>query len=254
MLALLSPAKSLSFITKIPEIKSSIPVFLPQSQILIDKLKKLSILEIERLMKISPKLAKLNWQRFQEFSLPFDSQNAKPALFFFDGDVYKSMEITNYNKQDLDFANQHLHILSGLYGIIKPFDLIQPYRLEMGVNLKSILGQNLYQFWQNKLTDFLNYELKKQQEKIIINLASKEYFSVINKDNIDGKIINIVFKERIGNSYKIIGTFAKKARGLMADFMIKNKIKDSSNFKNFKINGYIFNHEFSSVNEFCFCR
>ena len=196
-------------------------------------------------MKISPKLAELNWQRFQEFNPNFNSQNSKPALFLFDGDVYRSMNINKYNKAELDFAQNHLRILSGLYGILKPLDLIQAYRLEMGTNSKEILGKNLPQFWQEKIANFLNHELPKQQDKTIINLASEEYFAAINQSKINGKIINITFKEKKGNSYKVIGLFAKKARGLMADFIIKNKLEEAEEIKEFTSEKYCFKPEFS---------
>jgi len=249
MLIILSPAKSLNFLAKIPLIKSTIPTFLPDSKKLVDDLKKLSIKDLEKLMSISSKLAELNLQRFQDFSLPFNETNSKPALFLFDGDVYKSMKIADYKKADLEFAQDHLRILSGLYGVLKPLDLIQPYRLEMGVNIKTILGKNLPQFWQKKIADFLNNELQNQQEKTIINLASEEYFSAVDESKIDGKIINIVFKEKKVQgdkiSYKTIGLFAKKARGLMAEFVIKNRIEKAEDLRNFKAENYSFKKEFS---------
>jgi cytoplasmic iron level regulating protein YaaA (DUF328/UPF0246 family) len=245
MLIILSPAKSLNFEAKIPKTETTIPKFLSESKILVDKLKKLSCGDVAKLMKISPKLAQLNWQRFQNFNPNFNSQNSKPALFLFDGDVYKSMNIGKYNKADLDFAQNHLHILSGLYGILKPLDLMQPYRLEMGTNLKEILGKNLPQFWQEKIADFLNSEIQKQQDKTIINLASEEYFAAIDENKINAKIINIIFKEKQGSSYKTIGIFAKKSRGLMADFIIKNKIKKTEEIKNFTVEKYQFKPEFS---------
>ncbi len=249
MLILLSPAKSLNFSATIPPIKSTIPTFLPDSKKLVDDLKKLSIKDLEKLMSISSNLAELNLQRFQDFSLPFNEINSKPALFLFDGDVYKSMKIADYKKTDLEFAQDHLRILSGLYGVLKPLDLMQAYRLEMGVNIKTILGKNLPQFWRKKIAEFLNNELQNQQEKTIINLASEEYFSAIDESKIDGKIINIVFKEKKAQgdkiSYKNIGLFAKKARGLMADFVIKNRIEKSEDLRNFKAENYSFKKEFS---------
>jgi cytoplasmic iron level regulating protein YaaA (DUF328/UPF0246 family) len=254
MLVLLSPAKSLNFQTPSTPIKTNIPVFLPDSRKLITALKKLSVQDLEKLMKISPKLAELNWQRFQDFSLPFNEKNSKPALFLFDGDVYQAMEISRYNKKDLDFAQNHLRILSGLYGILKPLDLMQAYRLEMGTKTKAILGTNLPQFWQEKITDSLNTELKNQKEKIIINLASEEYSAAVYDKKIIGKIINIIFKEQKGKDYKTIGLFAKKARGLMADFIIKNKIEKVEDLKDFKIENYSFRKEFSDQSNWHFYR
>ncbi len=254
MLILLSPAKSLNFLSTIPPIKSTVPDFLQDSKKLVDLLKKLPSQDLEKLMAISPKLAELNWQRFRDFSLPFNEKNAKPALFLFDGDVYKSMAISQYNKQDLDFAQNHLRILSGLYGVLRPLDLIQAYRLEMGTAIQKILGKNLPQFWQKKIADFLNQELEKQKEKTIINLASEEYFASVDAAKIDGKVINIIFKEKKGNDYKTIGLFAKKARGLMADFVIKNKIEKSVDLRDFVAENYQFKKEFSDQSNWHFYR
>jgi cytoplasmic iron level regulating protein YaaA (DUF328/UPF0246 family) len=245
MLILLSPAKSLNLEAKIPAITTTIPKFLNESKVLVNKLKKLSCQEVGQLMKISPKLAELNWQRFQDFNPPFNSQNSKPALFLFDGDVYQAMNINKYTKPDLDFTQNHLRILSGLYGVLKPLDLIQAYRLEMGTNTKEILNKNLPQFWQEKITDLLNSEIQKQQDKTIINLASEEYFAAIDQNKINTKIINIIFKEKQRDTYKTIGLFAKKARGLMADFIIKNKLEKAEEIKQFAIAKYQFRAEFS---------
>lgn len=246
MLILLSPAKSLNFLAPTLPIKATTPAFLQDSKKLVDNLKKLSGKELENLMSISSKLAELNHQRFQNFSLPFNQANSQPALFLFDGDVYQAMQIAQYNQKDLDFAQDHLRILSGLYGALKPLDLMMPYRLEMGTNMKEILGQNLPQFWQEKIADFLNQELKNQKEKTIINLASEEYFAAINPKKIDGKIINIIFKEGRNGAYKTVGLFAKKARGLMADFIIKNKLENKEDLKDFEVANYSFREEFSN--------
>jgi hypothetical protein len=254
MLTILSPAKSLNFDAQISNIKITIPIFLDQSKILVDKLKKLSEKDLEKLMAISPKLAELNWQRFQDFKLPFSEKNSKPALFLFDGDVYGAMQISSYNKQDLEFAQNHLRILSGLYGVLKPLDLMQAYRLEMSTNTKKLIGENLPQFWQEKLVNFFNNELEKQKEKTIINLASEEYFAAINSKKINGKIINIVFKENKNGTFKTIGLMAKKARGLMADFIIKNKIEKSNDLKDFRIENYQFKKEFSDQSNWHFYR
>ncbi len=254
MLTLLSPAKSLNFDVAIPPIKTTIPAFLQDSEKLVEVFKKLSIQDLEKLMSISSKLAELNWQRFKDFSLPFNATNSKPALFLFDGDVYRAMAIAGYDMKDLEFAQNHLRILSGLYGVLKPLDLMQAYRLEMGTNSKAILGQNLPQFWQEKIADFLNNELEHQQEKAIINLASEEYFAAVDSKKIKGKIINIIFKENKNGTYKTIGLFAKKARGLMADFIIKNKIEEVAEIKNFTVNGYQFKKEFSDQSNLSFYR
>jgi len=254
MLILLSPSKSLNLETKIVSKTHSIPIFLKDSQILINELKKFSALDLAKLMKISDRLAELNFKRYDTFKTPFTMQNSKPAIFIFDGDVYDGIDVENYSKKDLNFAQNHLRILSGLYGILKPLDLIQPYRLEMGINLKNLRGKNLYQFWITKITDLLNEELEKFSEKVILNLASEEYFSAVNSDKIKGQIINIIFKEKKGDDYKIIGIFAKKARGLMADYIIKNKIQKAEQVKKFNCSNYKFKKEFSDKNNWCFCR
>lgn len=254
MLFLLSPAKSLNFDVDVNSLKSTIPSFLSDSQNLITILKKMSVADIAQLMKISDKLARLNHQRFQEFSTPFTAKNSKPALFVFDGDVYGEMDIKNYTKQELDFAQGHLRILSGLYGVLCPLDLMQAYRLEMGAILENARGKNLYEFWQEKITNYLNEELAKSEDEILLNLASEEYFGAVDSKKIKGRIINIIFKERKNDSYKIIGIFAKKARGLMANFIIKNKIEVAEELKQFKVSGYKFHPKFSDENNWCFCR
>lgn len=254
MLILLSPSKSLNLETKIISKTHSIPAFLKDSQILINELKKFSAQDLAKLMKISDKLAELNFERYVNFKTPFTIQNSKPAIFTFDGDVYEGIDAENYSEKNLTFAQNHLRILSCLYGILKPLDLIQPYRLEMGTNLKNPKGKNLYQFWQEKITDFLNKELENFSEKIILNLASEEYFSAVDDSKIKGQIINIIFKEKKGNDYKVIGIFAKKARGLMADHIIKNKIQKAEEIKKFNHSGYKFNPGFSDKNNWWFCR
>lgn len=254
MLFLLSPAKSLNFDIEVKGFDPTLPRFLADSKILITILKKFSAKDLSQLMKISDKLASLNYQRFQDFSTPFNTKNSKPALFVFDGDVYEGIDVKNYKKAELDFAQQHLRILSGLYGILLPLDLMQAYRLEMGTSLKNPNGKNLYEFWQEKITAYLNEELAKHQEKTILNLASEEYFNAVDTKKIKGKIINIIFKEKKGKDYKIIGLFAKKARGLMADFIIKNKIQKPEEIKKFKLQSYKFHQEFSDENNWCFCR
>lgn len=254
MIFLLSPAKSLNFEAKCNIENFTIPHFLPDSKILLSDLKKLSPQQISQLMKISDKLARLNYQRFQDFKTPFTDKNSKPAIFIFDGDVYDAIDVQNYSQKDLDFAQTHLRILSGLYGILRPLDLMQPYRLEMSTPLKNKKGKNLYEFWQEKITQNLNDQLAAQDEKIILNLASQEYFDAVNTSAIKGKILNIIFKEKKGDDYKIIGLHAKKARGEMADFIIKNKIKKTPQIKEFDRNKYKFNQKLSDENNWCFCR
>lgn len=194
-------------------------------------------------MGISTKLAEINHKRFSNFSDKFNFENSKQALLVFNGDVYKPIEIEKFTKEDFDFAQKHLRILSGFYGVLRPLDLIQPYRLEMGT-------KNIYQFWGDKISQFLNNE----DAKHIINLASEEYFSAVNPKIISAKIINIIFKEKKNGTYRIVGINAKKARGLMTNFIIKNKISNPISLKEFAVEGYHFVKELSDENNFVFTR
>ena len=254
MLFVLSPAKSLKFDYNINCNLATIPEFIDDCQILIGQLKKLKTDDLAKLMKLSDKLAELNFQRYQNFNFPFNPANSKQALLVFDGDVYKSIDIRNYNYQDFTFAQRHLRILSGLYGILKPMDLIQAYRLEMGTNFKNSRGKNLYDFWQDKITESINNQLKHHREQVLINLASDEYFKVVKADKIKGQVINIIFKEKKGDKYKVIGLLAKRARGLMANYIVKNRINSSYNVKAFNGGGYEFRSEFSDQNNWHFYR
>ena len=254
MLITISPAKSLNFELKSLPTQPTIPAFTKEIAQLIQHLKKLKSADLEKLMGISPKLAELNFQRFQDFSDQFNQQNSRPALFFFDGDVYKAMDMQNYDAGDLEFAANHLRILSGLYGILRALDLMQPYRLEMGTDTKKIIGKNLPEFWQEKIANFLNEELKNHKEQTIINLASGEYSAAIAEKKVQGKIINIIFKEKKGDKYKTIGILAKKARGLMADWIIKNKIEKSEDVKKFAVQDYKFQPQLSDDNNWHFYR
>jgi cytoplasmic iron level regulating protein YaaA (DUF328/UPF0246 family) len=258
MLIFISAAKSLNLEAKIAVKNYSNLYFVKEVEKLIKELKNLSIADLEKLMSVSNNLAKINYQRFLEFKKTYDLNNSKPALLLFDGDVFKKIAVSKFNQADFDFAEKHLRILSGLYGILKPLNLIQPYRLEMGTEFKNTaiiknLGvKNLYQFWEDKIADYIKAELK--NDKIIINLASEEYFKAINLSKIKAEIINIIFKEKRADGYKIIGTLAKKARGLMVNYIIKNKITDSLKLKNFKEDGYNFNSELSNQNNLVFVK
>ena len=253
MLFILSPAKKLNL-----EVKKTInleffqPELLQHSQELVINLQKLSILELAKLMRVSNKLAKLNFSYYNNFHTPFSLSNASLAIFTFDGDVYKNIDITNFLQKDLIFAQKNMRILSGLYGILRPLDLIQPYRLEMGTKLKNKQGDNLYKFWNNLITDYLNNELRLQNSKQIINLASLEYSKVVNQNCLQGSLVNIIFKNRKFNEYKTIGILAKKARGMMANFIIINQISNIEELKTFNQNGYRFRAELSNQNNLHF--
>lgn len=251
MLLLLSPAKSLNYESPLLNSEFTLPHFTKETQKLANELKKFSIPDLEKLMGISKKLAELNHQRFQNFSLDkFDFKNSKQALLVFDGDVYKPIEVEKFTKKDFEFAQKHLRILSGLYGILRPLDLIQPYRLEMGTNLKIGDAKNLYQFWGDKIAA----EINKEEDECVINLASEEYFSAVNPSKISAKIINVTFKEKKGDAYKIIGINAKKARGLMTNFIIKNQITKPADLKDFDLEKYRFSKEKSDESDFVFIR
>jgi cytoplasmic iron level regulating protein YaaA (DUF328/UPF0246 family) len=260
MLIVISPAKSLDFNSFNNCKNFSFSHFANETKKLIFELQKFSIHDLEKLMKISPKLAQLNFDRFKRFSQKFDQENSRQALMAFDGDVYDGIDKKNYNAVDFEFAQKHLRILSGLYGILRPLDLMQPYRLEMGTDLKKfkisqdLNVKNLYQFWGDKISDYLNEQLKNSGAKHIINLASEEYFSAINPKIILGKVINIFFKEQKGNALKTVGINAKKARGLITNFAIKNKITNPQNLKDFCQENYRFEKSLSGEANLVFIR
>ncbi len=256
MLIVLSPAKSLDYKTDFKVKESSEILFAENVEKLIQELKKITISEIEKMMGVSQNLAELNFVRFQNFAKKFDLKNSRQAILAFDGDVYDGIEKRQYSVKNFHFAQKNLLILSGLYGILRPLDLIQPYRLEMGLNLqKSSLAQNLgiknlYQFWGQKISEFINL----QPHETLINLASEEYFLAVNRQKIRQKIIDISFKETKGGVLKIVGISAKKARGLMANFVIKNELKNPQDLQEFALENYRFSPELSSAENYIFIR
>jgi len=254
MLLVVSPAKKLDFESPLATKKTSQPTLLEQSEILIERCLELSPEQIASLMKLSDKLAGLNAARFGEWSQPFTPDNARQAILAFNGDVYSGLDANSFTDEDFDFAQQHFRILSGLYGLLKPLDLMQAYRLEMGTKLDNIRGSNLYQFWGDIITNELNYALAAQGDKMLINLASNEYFKVVNKKVLNATIITPQFKDWKNGQYKMISFFAKKARGLMARYIIQNQITDSENIKAFDVAGYQFNSELTHGNEWVFTR
>lgn len=238
MIVLLSPAKSLDFESTSPAIQNSTPGFIAQSKILIDVLKRKKTTEISELMDISEKLAELNAQRYQAWSTEFTEQNSKVAILAFNGDVYEGLNAKSLSPEQLNWANQHICILSGLYGVLKPLDLMQPYRLEMGTALKTKNGNNLYQFWDDKISHYLNLQLAKQEQAVVINLASQEYFKSVQLSSLKAKVIECVFQDEKNQQYKIISFFAKRARGLMARFIVENQITQAEKIKSFELEGY----------------
>ena len=254
MLLVVSPAKKLDFESPLATTKISQPVLLEHSEILIERCIKLSPDQIASLMKLSDKLAGLNAARFGEWSLPFTSSNARQAILAFNGDVYSGLDAASFNDADFDFAQKHFRILSGLYGLLKPLDLMQPYRLEMGTKLDTVRGNNLYQFWGDIITNELNKTLVEQGDDFLINLASNEYFKAVNKKLINATIITPQFKDWKNDQYKMISFFAKKARGLMARFIIQNQLTEVEELKNFDVAGYQYNEALTKGNDLVFTR
>ncbi len=246
MLMVVSPAKSLDFETPAQTKKFTEPRFLPDSKRLVSDLQKLKPEEFSDLMNISEALGELNFARYANWQLPFDLNNAKQAIFAFKGDVYIGLEAEQFSSHDLNYAQKHLRILSGLYGILRPLDLMQAYRLEMGSRFRNNDGKSLYDIWGEKLTESLNTELAEQKSKVLINLASKEYFGALKSDQLDAKIISPVFKDYSNGKYKILSFFAKKARGSMAAYIIKNRLDSPAKLKEFDVDGYRYSEEDST--------
>ena len=254
MLIVISPAKTLDFETApITKIHTQAE-FLKESRQLVSQLKKLTPAEVSSLMKISDKLGLLNFLRFNEWKTPFTLNNSKQALLAFKGDVYTGMNAESFSNQDLKFAQKYLRILSGLYGVLKPLDLIQSYRLEMGTHFENKKGKDLYEFWGSKLTDQINQDLKASKSKHLINLASNEYFKSLQVKNINAEIIVPVFKDYKNGQYKIISFYAKKPRGSMSAYIIKNKLKNPEDIKAFNVDGYKFNQSKSNATNYVFLR
>ncbi len=253
MLLLISPAKTLDY-SSIHIKQHSQPRFPQESEQLVGILKDMSVEDLKKLMGVSDKIATLNVERFRDFQYPFTQNNAKQAVFAFRGDVYTGLNADEFDANDLEFAQQHLRILSGLYGILKPLDLMQPYRLEMGTKLKNEDGKNLYEFWHEKITHKLNEDMAETDSKAIINLASNEYFKSVKKKQLNGDLYNINFKEDKNGTFKIVSFFAKKARGMMCNYIIKNKITEPEHLKGFDYDRYVFNPDLSGEKEFIFTR
>jgi cytoplasmic iron level regulating protein YaaA (DUF328/UPF0246 family) len=250
MLILISPAKTLDY--SIPSFKDySLPEFNSEISALVHVMKEKSAQEIGSLMHVSESLATLNEERFKTFQQNFNTDNSKQALLAFKGDVYTKIEVENYTAEDFEFAQNHLRILSGLYGLLKPLDLIQPYRLEMGTRLETQKGKNLYEFWDSKIAKAIR---EAAQGKPIVNLASQEYFKAVELKTLQTPLINIHFKEFKNEKYQVIGLFAKQARGMMTNFAIKNKIEDPAQLKVFNQEGYEFSEPLSDDANWIFVR
>lgn len=254
MLLVVSPAKKLDFESPLATTITSQASLLEHSEILIERCVKLSPDQIASLMKLSDKLAGLNAARFGEWSQPFTPENSRQAVLAFNGDVYSGLDANSFSDDDFQFAQQHFRILSGLYGLLKPLDLMQAYRLEMGTKLDTIRGSNLYQFWGNVITDELNKVLAEQGDKVLINLASNEYFKAVKVKSLNAAVITPQFKDWKNGQYKIISFFAKKARGLMARYIIQNQLTDVEQLKTFDLAGYQYNNDLTQGNDLVFTR
>lgn len=256
MLIVVSPAKKLDYDTGVPVKDHTMPEMLDQSQQLINILKEYSPQRIAKLMGLSDNLAGLNAARFGEWCLPFTEDNARQAVLAFKGDVYAGMDAYSFKKSDFNFAQKHLRILSGLYGLLRPLDLIQPYRLEMGTKLANDQGKNLYDFWGSDITDAINQGFAglKQKHPTLINLASNEYFKSVKKAGLDCSVVTPVFKDEKAGNFKVVGIYAKRARGLMVNYIVKQRIKNPEDIKGFDTEGYAFNSAMSSEKEWVFIR
>lgn len=254
MLLVISPAKNLDYESPLNTSEFTQPDMLDDAQKLINRCKKLAPQDIGSLMSISDKLADLNAKRYHQWSLPFTCENARQAMFAFNGDVYTGLEASSLSEKDIEFAQQHLRILSGLYGVLKPLDLMQAYRLEMGTKLDTRRGKNLYEFWGDRITKSINTAMQAQGDNVLINLASNEYFKSVNTKKLKGEIYTPVFKDEKNGQFKIISFFAKKARGLMARYIIQHQLTEVEQLQAFDSAGYYYSEEMSKGKELVFLR
>jgi len=254
MKAVVSPAKSLNFDSKLPSSRATQPIFLEEADTLNKKLERKTKAEISELMNISDKLADLNYQRYKDFTVPFDKNNARPAVYTFDGDVYTGLDAYTIPTEKFDTLQDTLRILSGLYGVLKPFDLMQAYRLEMGTKLKSGRTEDLYEFWGDKITNALNDEL--ENDELFLNLASQEYFKAVNVNKLKVPVITPIFKDYKNGKLKIISFYAKKARGSMVRYIIDKNVQTIDDLKGFDYDDYGFSEQYSDLsnNELVFVR
>ncbi len=254
MLILISPAKSLDFESARIIPQESFPAFTTEAQELVSTLQKMDKEDLMKLMSISDKLADLNYERFQNWLPDPDKELARQAVCAFTGDVYTGLDVKDWETEDFAFAQEHLRILSGLYGILRPLDYIAPYRLEMGSKLETAKGKNLYEFWDDKITQATQEQLNKQGDQTLLNLASNEYFKSIQTKKLKAEIITPVFKDFKNGQYKIISFFAKKARGMMVRYIIKNQLSNPEDLKAFDGGGYSYNDRLSKGNTWVFTR
>lgn len=254
MLTVLSPAKTLDYETPLTIKKNSQPLFKSESAELIELLREFTPKKLAHLMNVSPKIADLNVDRFEAWDPKPSVKNARQAMFAFNGDVYTGLQAYDLTEADCVFAQDHLRILSGLYGALRPLDLMQAYRLEMGTKLSNEYGKNLYDFWGSKVTDVINRQLKKNGDSVLVNLASNEYFKVIKADQLNARVVSPVFKDEKNGKYKIITFFAKKTRGVMSRWLIRNRVTDPKKLTAFAEHGYRFSAKDSTEDQPVFLR
>jgi len=254
MLFLLSPAKKLDYDSPVSTNTHTQPLFIKRSAELIKVLKTKRADDIAALMKLSPALSGLNVQRYSEWKPRFDQKNSRQAVLAFNGDVYEGLAAATLSESQLTWAQEHVAILSGLYGVLRPLDLMQPYRLEMGTRLQTARGKNLYEFWGSEIAQYLNERLADQTSRIVINLASEEYFKAVDQKALDARVVQCVFQDYKNGVYKIISFNAKRARGLMARFAIETKAKTPAALKKFNVEGYAFAAEESTEDKLVFRR
>lgn len=254
MLMVISPAKTLDFETPPTTKRFTQPQYLDHSQELISQLRELAPAQIAELMHLSDKLAGLNAARFGSWTPAFTPENAKQALLAFKGDVYTGLQAETLSEDQLDYAQKHLRMLSGLYGLLRPLDLMQPYRLEMGTRLANARGKDLYAFWGTRISEWLNEALADQGDDLLLNLASTEYFSAVKRSALNARIIDIEFKDLKNGQYKIISFYAKKARGMMSRFVIEERIDSPEALRAFDVQGYRYNAELSAPSKLVFLR
>ena len=254
MLFLLSPAKTLDYASPLPELPHTLPAFADDAARLIEVLRRKSPQEIASLMDISDPLATLNAARYEAWSRKFTARNARQAVLAFDGDVYDGLQARTLKPADLDWAQQHLRMLSGLYGVLRPLDWMQPYRLEMGTSLKVGDAANLYQYWGSRIAEHLNRELAADKTPVVINLASQEYFKAVDRKALKARVVECVFEEWKPGGWKIVSFSAKKARGLMARYAIMQRVETPRKLENFNLEGYAFDPAASQPERLVFRR
>lgn len=254
MILVVSPAKTLDYESPFAEVEPTHPQFVHEAQALIKKLKPMSVKRLTELMSVSEALAELNRGRYKAWSPEFTEANSRPAIYAFKGDVYLGLDALTLTADDIEYAQGHLRMLSGLYGVLRPLDRMQPYRLEMGTKLAVRSSKNLYQFWDEKITEALNADLAATESEALVNLASNEYFKAVKPKLLPGRVITPVFKDWKTDRYKVISFFAKKARGAMARFLIQNRVRDLDGLLAFDRDGYAHDAELSSKDEPVFTR